>query len=584
MTAEQRSDWSLYKRLLAYVVPLWPIFLLAIVGFLIGNVAEAYFARLVADVMEVWEYPPHNAALYFPAMIMLAAALRGVGTVAGEMFLSRISFHVVHRIRTELFDQLVDMPVSYFDQSTPGHLVSRLTYNVAQLRDTSSDALKTIIQDGSKVLVLLIAMIYTSWKLTLIFLAITPLVALIAAFAGRRFRSISERIQSSMGDVTHVASEMISGNRVVRIFGGESYEKQRFKRSSDRNRRQNLKMVVTKASSVQIIQLIVAAALAVLIALLFNPIIGGAMSAGDVLFFMSLAGLLARPIKKLSEVNARLQRGLAAAEDIFAQFDQQIELNHGDHRVARVAGSIAVRDVEFAYATSTTPVLKGISFTAQPGQTIALVGRSGGGKSTLVNLLPRFYDHTSGTILLDDVPIEAFELDSLRDQIAIVNQQVVLFNDTLRANIAYGSLQTKSEAEIQDAIVKAHADGFIAELADGLDTVVGDNGVLLSGGQRQRIAIARALLKDAPILILDEATSALDNESERHIQSALDTVMRDRTTIVIAHRLTTIEKADCILVMEDGQIVETGTHIDLLAQQGAYARLHDTQLTEPPVS
>lgn len=584
MTAEQRSDWSLYKRLLAYVVPLWPIFLLAIVGFLIGNVAEAYFARLVADVMEVWEYPPHNAALYFPAMIMLAAALRGVGTVAGEMFLSRISFHVVHRIRTELFDQLVDMPVSYFDQSTPGHLVSRLTYNVAQLRDTSSDALKTIIQDGSKVLVLLIAMIYTSWKLTLIFLAITPLVALIAAFAGRRFRSISERIQSSMGDVTHVASEMISGNRVVRIFGGESYEKQRFKRSSDRNRRQNLKMVVTKASSVQIIQLIVAAALAVLIALLFNPVIGGAMSAGDVLFFMSLAGLLARPIKKLSEVNARLQRGLAAAEDIFAQFDQQIELNHGDHRVARVAGSIAVRDVEFAYATSTTPVLKGISFTAQPGQTIALVGRSGGGKSTLVNLLPRFYDHTSGTILLDDVPIEAFELDSLRDQIAIVNQQVVLFNDTLRANIAYGSLQTKSEAEIQDAIVKAHADGFIAELADGLDTVVGDNGVLLSGGQRQRIAIARALLKDAPILILDEATSALDNESERHIQSALDTVMRDRTTIVIAHRLTTIEKADCILVMEDGQIVETGTHIDLLAQQGAYARLHDTQLTEPPVS
>ena len=584
MTAEQRSDWSLYKRLLAYVVPLWPIFLLAIVGFLIGNVAEAYFARLVADVMEVWEYPPHNAALYFPAMIMLAAALRGVGTVAGEMFLSRISFHVVHRIRTELFDQLVDMPVSYFDRSTPGHLVSRLTYNVAQLRDTSSDALKTIIQDGSKVLVLLIAMIYTSWKLTLIFLAITPLVALIAAFAGRRFRSISERIQSSMGDVTHVASEMISGNRVVRIFGGESYEKQRFKRSSDRNRRQNLKMVVTKASSVQIIQLIVAAALAVLIALLFNPIIGGAMSAGDVLFFMSLAGLLARPIKKLSEVNARLQRGLAAAEDIFAQFDQQIELNHGDHRVARVAGSIAVRDVEFAYATSTTPVLKGISFTAQPGQTIALVGRSGGGKSTLVNLLPRFYDHTSGTILLDDVPIEAFELDSLRDQIAIVNQQVVLFNDTLRANIAYGSLQTKSEAEIQDAIVKAHADGFIAELADGLDTVVGDNGVLLSGGQRQRIAIARALLKDAPILILDEATSALDNESERHIQSALDTVMRDRTTIVIAHRLTTIEKADCILVMEDGQIVETGTHIDLLAQQGAYARLHDTQLTEPPVS
>ena len=578
MTAEQSSDWSLYKRLLAYVIPLWPIFLLAIVGFLIGNIAEAYFARLVADVVKVWEYPPDNATIYFPLMILLAAGLRGIGTVAGELFLGRISFHVVHRIRTQLFSQLIEMPTAYFDQSTPAHLVSRITFNVAQLRDTSSDALKTLIQDGTKVIVLLVAMFYTSWKLTLIFLAITPLVALIAAYAGRRFRRISGRIQSSMGDVTHVASEMIGGHRVVRIFGGEKYETDRFTHSSDRNRRQNLKMIVTKASSVQIIQLIVAAALALLIALLFNPLVGGAMSADDVLFFMSLAGLLARPIKKLSEVNARLQRGLAAAQDIFSQFDQQAELNQGAYQVDRVAGRIDFRDVHFAYTTGKERVLNGISFTAKPGQTIALVGRSGGGKSTLISLLPRFYEAETGQILLDEVPIVDFELSSLRDQIAIVNQQVVLFNATLRRNIAYGALETKSEADIEQAIVEAHADGFIKELPDGLDTIVGDNGVLLSGGQRQRIAIARALLKNAPILILDEATSALDNESERHIQSALEAVMRDRTTIVIAHRLSTIEKADQILVIEDGCIVESGDHQTLLEKQGAYARLYDTEL------
>ena len=578
MKSEQRSDWSLYKRLLAYVVPLWPIFLLAVVGFLVGNVAEAYFARLIADVMEVWEYPPDNATFYFPAMILLAASLRGIGTVVGELFLGRISFHVVHRIRTQLFSQLIEMPAAYFDQSTPAHLLSRITFNVAQLRDTASDALKTIIQDGTKVIVLLAAMFYTSWKLTLIFLAVTPLVALIAAYAGRRFRRISGRIQSSMGDVTHVSSEMISGHRVVRIFGGEAYEKERFAHASNRNRQQNLKMIVTKAGSVQIIQLIVAAALALLIALLFNPLIGGAMSAGDVLFFMSLAGLLARPIKKLSEVNARLQRGLAAAEDIFAQFDQSIELNQGTQQPVRVAGRIDFRDVQFAYASGKSRVLKGISFTAKPGQTIALVGRSGGGKSTLINLLPRFYEVESGEILLDDVPVTDFELSSLRSQFAIVNQDVVLFNDTLRRNIAYGDLENKKTGEIQEAIEKAHADQFIAQLPDGLDTVVGDNGQLLSGGQRQRIAIARALLKDAPVLILDEATSALDNESEAHIQAALEAVMRDRTTIVVAHRLSTIEKADRILVIEDGRIVEEGEHSALLSQQGAYARLYASEL------
>jgi len=586
MKAESKksSDWQLYKRLLAYVIPLWPLFIAAVIGFLLGNAAEVYFANLVREVVDVWQDPPTSAAVTFPIMVLLAALIRGLGGVVGELFLGRISFHVVHSIRTELFNQLVNMPTSYFDRSAQGHLVSRLTFNVAQLRDTASDALKTLMQDGTKVILLIGAMLFTSWKLSLIFLAVTPIVAWITRFASKRFRRISERIQGSMGDVTHVATEMVNGHRAVRIFGGESYERQRFFKASDRNRRQNLKMIVTKAASVQIIQLIVAGALAFLIALLFNPSIGGDLSAGDVLFFMTLAGLLAKPIKKLSEVNAKLQRGLAAAEDVFEQFDQPVELNSGTRSANDIAGRIEFCDVGFAYDTGKERVLDGVSFSVEPGQTVALVGRSGGGKSTIINLIPRFYDALEGAVLLDGVPISDYDLKSLREQIAFVNQQVVLFNDSLLSNIAYGSLHTKTSEELTRAIAKAHADVFIDELPEGLDTQVGDNGTKLSGGQRQRIAIARALLKDAPILILDEATSALDNESERHIQSALDEVMRDRTTMVIAHRLSTIENADVILVVDKGRIVEAGSHVELLDSGGAYARLYNSELAVENVS
>ena len=572
------SDWQLYKRLLAYVIPLWPLFIAAIIGFILGNAAEVYFANLIRDVVDMWEAPPAGAAISFPILILLAAVVRGLGGVAGELFLGRISFHVVHSIRTELFNQLVSLPTAYFDRSTQGHLVSRLTFNVAQLRDTASDALKTLMQDGTKVILLLGAMLYTSWKLSLIFLAVTPVVALITAYASGRFRRISQRIQGSMGDVTHVATEMVNGHRAVRIFSGEAYEQKRFHKASDNNRRQNLRMILTKAASVQIIQLIVAGALAFLIALLFTPAIGGDLSAGDVLFFMTLAGLLAKPIKKLSEVNAKLQRGLAAAEDVFEQFDEPEETNTGERSAEGIAGRIEFKNVCFSYETGKDRVLNGVSFIVEPGQTVALVGRSGGGKSTIINLIPRFYDAIEGEVLVDGIPITDYDLKSLRNQIAFVNQQVVLFNDTLRRNIAYGELRERTEDELSAAISKAHADVFIDELPEGLATEVGDNGTKLSGGQRQRIAIARALLKDSPILILDEATSALDNESERHIQSALEAVMRNRTTMVIAHRLSTIENADLILVVEQGQVIEAGDHAALLDAQGAYARLYDSEL------
>ena len=574
------GDWAIYKRLLKYVRPYWLLFLVSVAGFMVGNAAEAYFVNLFGNLIDTWEEGWTDSVKMIPLLMLGAALARGLGEVLGEILLSQISFSVVHKIRTELFDQLLLMPSSYFDASSQGHLVSRITYNVAQLRDTGTDALKTIIQDGGKVVVYVAYMLYLSWKLTLIFVATAPIVALVVLYASRRFRRISRRIQNSMGDVTHVASEAVSGYRVVRIFGGEHYERDRFHRSSRYNRRQNLKMVATKVTSTQFIQVFIAAALSVLIVLLFRPEIGGGLSTGQVVTFLGLAGMLTRPIRKLSEVNARLQRGLAAAEDVFGQMDQPAESDDGKRETVRVEGRLEFRHLNFAYDRGPGIVLHDINLVIEPGMTVALVGKSGSGKSTLASLIPRFYEPGSGEILLDGHPLADYRLADLRRQIALVTQQVTLFNDTLERNIAYGDLARAGQESVNNAIRRSHADSFIDELPDGLQTMVGDDGVLLSGGQRQRVAIARALLKDAPLLILDEATSALDTESERHIQSALDEVMRGRTTLVIAHRLSTIEKADLIVVMEDGRIVESGDHQSLLAKGGVYAGLYDAQFSD----
>ena len=570
------EDWVTYRRLLSYVKPHWFIFLIAVIGFQFGSGAEAYFVYLFGELIDSWP----KTALAIPALMLGAAVIRGIGEILGELLLSRISYTVVHNIRTELFDQLLVMPSAFFDASSQGHLISRITYNVAQLRNTGTDALKTIVQDGGKLIVYVTVMVYLSWKLTLIFIATAPLVGLVVAYASRRFRRISKRIQNTMGDVTHVTSETVSGYRVVKIFGGTRYERDRFHKSSDNNRRQNLKMVATKVTSTQVIQIFVAMALSVLIAVLFQPSIGGHLSTGEVVTFLGLAGMLARPIRKLTEVNARLQRGLAAAEDVFGQLDQSVENDCGSLTVDRAAGKIEFRDVSFRYESGKDRVLQRLNLTIEQGQTVALVGKSGSGKSTLASLIPRFYEPDSGQILLDGTPIQDYSLASLRDQIALVTQAVTLFNDTLERNIAYGGLADASQDQIGEAIRGAHADKFIEEMPDGLKTIVGDDGVLLSGGQRQRVAIARALLKDAPILILDEATSSLDNTSERYIQAALEEVMRGRTTIVIAHRLSTIEKADLILVMQDGQIIESGKHEDLLARGEAYAELYNAQFED----
>ena len=574
------SGWSTYRRLLGYVWPYGLLFLVSVVGFLLGSGAEAYFLNLFGNLIDSWDEGLPDASFFIPVMMFSAVIVRGIGEVIGELLLSHISFSIVHNLRVQLFEQLLQMPGAFFDASSQGHLVSRITFNVAQLRDTGTDALKSIVQDGGKIIVYLAYMIYLNWMLTLIFIAAVPIVALVVVFAARRFRRIARRIQNSMGDVTHVTSETVSGYRVVRTFGGEAYERQRFLKASHTNRRQNLKMVVTKTASTHFVQILVVGAVSVLIALLARPELAAGLSTGDLVIFLALSGMLARPIRKLTDVNARLQRGLAAAQDIFGQLDQAIEPDTGTHRVERVQGRVEFRDVSFTYASGPSAVIRNVSFTIEPGQTVALVGKSGSGKSTLASLIPRFYDVESGEVLIDGVPVQDYEKYNLREQIALVTQQVTLFNDSLATNIAYGALQDAPPDAIADAVRRAHADGFIGQLPDGLDTVVGDDGVLLSGGQRQRVAIARALLKDAPILILDEATSALDTESERHIQAALEEVMRGRTTLVIAHRLSTVENADLILVVDAGSIVESGTHSSLMAQGKVYAALYDAQFED----
>ena len=581
-TVEARTgDWATYRRLLGYIADQKIWFLLAAAGFLFAAGGEAGFALVLGLIVDALGYPMPAYVWQFPAIMLVLAVLRAGGAVAGEYALSRVSFRAVHAIRTHLFDRLLLLPSAYYDQSARGHLVSRLTFTTAQLRDATADVLKVLVADGLKVVVFLAAMVYQNWLLTLAFFVVAPLVAAIVRYASPRFRRLSGRIQDSMGDVTHVAAEAVGGYREVRIFGGEARERERFQQASEQNRRQNLKMTLTKATSAQVIQFLAAAALAALVCLVFLPWVGGGMTPGALAGYLALAGALANPIKKLSDLNARLQRGLAAAHDIFSQLDQRPESDTGELDVPRVRGDIRFEEVSFRYGER-PPVLRDVSLAVQPGQTVALVGRSGAGKTTLASLIARFYEPTSGHILLDGQPLADYRLSCLRRQIALVTQDVTLFNDTLANNIAYGALAGADKQALDAAVSRAQAKDFVDQLPDGIDTVVGDDGVLLSGGQRQRVAIARALLKDAPVLILDEATSSLDAASERKVQTALEEVMHGRTTFVIAHRLSTVEKADVIAVVEDGAIVETGSHAALVAAGGAYAKLYESQFQAKP--
>ena len=578
----QLTSLKLYKRLLSYVLPYIPQFILSILGFAIFSGSQVAAAEWLKQVIDYVNNPIDDFRLVLPIVLIIIAFIRGIGFFIGNYLLASISNRLVHNLRTELFIKLTVLPSSFFDQQSSGHLISRITFNVMQVTGAATNALKIFIREGLLVIGLISYLMYLNWTLALFLFIAAPFIAIIVGFAARRLRNISSKIQTAMGDVTHVASETINGYKEVKSFGGEDYEITRFKDASDNNRKQNLKLEATNSIASPLVQVFVSAALALITWLALDTTVVTNMSPGTFIAFFTAAGMLAKPVRQLSEINSQIQKGLAAASDIFNQLDEEPEPNKGQYVSKRVQGSINFRDLSFSYQDNIgkkAEVLSGINLDISSGETVAFVGKSGAGKTTLLSLLPRFYDGYEGEITLDGISLEDFELRNLRSQISLVSQNITLFNDTISNNISYGLPETEIDL-IKLAAKKANADEFIRAMSDGYNTLAGDDGVLLSGGQRQRIAIARAILKDSPILILDEATSALDSESENVIQDAMTQLTKGRTTLIIAHRLSTIENADKIVVLDDGKIVEVGAHADLLNQDGVYADLHRNQFKD----
>ncbi len=580
--SSESSALKIYRRLLSYVVPYWKAFLFGGIATALLASTEAGFAALMKPLLDQTIIAQNPAWIVgIPFLLVGLFLFRAVTNFTSAYCIQWVARSVIRDLRGLMFDKLLWLPTAAYDQTSSGTLLSKMTYDVEQVSQASTNAITVMIRDTLMVIFLVALMTYYSWQLTLVFLAVGPIIAYLVLYVSRRFRKISRKIQSSMGSLTHITEEVVEGHRVVKTFGGHKNEARTFARANDKNRQQRMKLEATQALSIGVIQLIAAIGVALVVYIATLDTVRQSFTPGSFVALMTALVLLQKPVKRLTTVNSYIQRGIAAAESIFALLDQDAERDTGTVRLKRAQGSVEYDHVRFGYESEKGQILKDISFSIEPGQTVALVGRSGSGKSTVANLLPRFYDISTGSIQLDGYDIRTLKLEDLRSQIALVGQHATLFNETVRHNIAYGTLSGAEEPEIVRAADMAHAMEFIEKLPQQLDTLVGENGVLLSGGQRQRLAIARALLKNAPVLILDEATSALDTESERYIQAALEELMQNRTTLVIAHRLSTIERADLILVLDDGRIIESGTHATLLKRDGHYAALHRMQFREP---
>ncbi|HEX3895490.1 MAG TPA: lipid A export permease/ATP-binding protein MsbA [Rudaea sp.] len=580
MSAESVSASTTYRRLLGYSARYWPIAIVAVIGMVFDAGCGAMFTFLIKPMLDEL-FDRHDPVMIFwmPIIIIVLFVVRGVATFSADYGVARIGRGVVQTMREEVFAKYLRMPASFFHREAAGSLISRMTYTVEQVANASTDALKIALMDGFMVVGQACVMLYWSPRLTLVLLLLAPLVAIVVFTVGRRYRRISKTIQESVGSITGIIDEAVTGHREVKIYGGQPYEQTRFNAVNAAIRRLNMKVSTTNAFSTAMIQIVASVALALVIFLATRPGIHE-MTSGIFMSVITAMLVMLPSLKRLTTVQANLQRGVVAARDVFELIDSSDERDTGNEKLERCNGDVEFRDVSFRYPGTSTIVLEGITLRCAPGTVTALVGRSGSGKSSLAGLLPRFYDPESGSISLDGHPLSTYSLASLRAQIALVSQQVVLFNDTIARNIAYGSLGRAGEAEIAAAAEAANAMEFVKRMPNGMQSRIGDAGALLSGGQRQRIAIARAILKDAPILILDEATSALDSESERLIQDALKNLLSNRTVLVIAHRLSTIEHADQIVVLDEGRIVEIGKHAELLARNGQYALLHRMQFRD----
>ena len=577
----QAGAAKIYRRLLSYVFPYWKIFILAVIGMAVFGSTDAAFAAIMKLITGAGFVDKDPVTIrWIPFMIIGLFIIRVIAGFLSGYGMSWIARNVIKTLRANMFDQLLRLPVTYFETSSSGILLSKLLYDVEQVAAASSQAITILIRDTVTIIALMGWMFYISWSLTLIFLILAPVLALIIVFVSNRFRKLAKRIQSSMGDISHVSEEAIEGQRVIKIFGGQEYESRQFAAVNEYNRRQTMKIAATTAISTPLVQLIVAIAFAAIVYLATMPGLREIIGVDTFVSFMMAMLMLMQPIRRLTSVNALLQTGIAASQSVFEFLDMEQEKDLDGKEITDAKGDIIFDHVSFSYSKEKAGVLDDINLQINAGESVAFVGRSGAGKTTLVSLIPRFYELTEGKVTLDGMDIRDIKLDSLRSRIALVSQHVTLFNDTIAHNIAYGALDTATEEDVIQAARTAHAMEFIEQMPDGLNTQVGEDGVLLSGGQRQRLAIARAILKNAPILILDEATSALDNESERYIQQALDELMKDRTTLVIAHRLSTIERVDRIVVMDNGKIVEQGTHQELLARDDMYAKLYKLQFQE----